>query len=124
IHNPGAVTLCMFAEMGWTVSETCSVSPDTPISGLSAENDGPTTFGAATQLSASILSGSNVNYEWDFGDGTTGNGSSLSHRYSAPGSYTAEVIAANSVSQDTATTLVEVVGEFQWVYLPLQVKQP
>jgi hypothetical protein len=205
IHNPGAVTLCMFAEMGWTVSESCSVSPDTPISGLTAVSDGPTILGAATQLSASILSGSNVSYEWDFGDstsgmgtavshtyaepgeytaqvtatnsisivtattlvqvdeaitglaaandgptalgsatqlsvtiangsnvsyewdfgdGTTGSGSTLSHLYSAPGSYTAEVLAANSVSQDTAPTLVEVLGELQWVYLPLQVRQP
>jgi hypothetical protein len=205
IHNPGAVTLCMFEEMGWTVSETCSAGPDTPINGLSAVNDGPTILGAATQLSANISSGSNVSYEWDFGDstsgsgavashtysspgeysvevtatnsvsqvkantlvqvdeaiaslaaandgptalgsatqlsativngsnvsyewdfgdGTSGGGSTLSHLYSAPGSYTAEVIAANSVSQETATTLVEVLGELKWVYLPLQVRQP
>jgi hypothetical protein len=27
IHNPGSVTLCMFAEMGWTVTESCEVTP-------------------------------------------------------------------------------------------------
>jgi PKD repeat protein len=108
IHNPGAVTLCMFAEMGWTVSETCSEATDILINGLSAGNDGPTLLGTATQLSASILSGSNVSYTWDFGDGSSGSGASVSHQYAAPGSYTAEVTATNPVSQETATTLVRV----------------
>jgi PKD repeat protein len=108
IHNPGAVTLCMFAEMGWTVSETCSGSPDTPISGLAAENDGPTIFATATQLNATITGGSNVSYAWDFGDRTSGSGASTSHTYTALGSYTAEVTATNSVNQATATTSVQV----------------
>jgi PKD repeat protein len=106
IHHPGSVTLCMFMEMGWTVSETCSSSPDTAISGLSAENDGPTIFGSATQLGADVTSGSNVTYDWDFGDGTSGSGQSVSHQYAAPGPYTAEVTATNSVNQGTATTSV------------------
>ncbi len=101
IHNPGAVTLCMFQEMGWTVSESCG-SP--AISGLTADNDSPTTLGAATQLTASIASGSDVNYVWDFGDNTGANGANVSHQYTAPGLYTAEVTASNSVNQETATT--------------------
>ena len=108
IHNPGAVTLCMFEEMGWTVSEICSGSPDTPISGLAAENDGPTIFGTATQLDANIAGGSNVSYAWNFGDSKSGSGKSVSHQYAAPGSYTAEVTATNSVNQATATTSVQV----------------
>ncbi len=108
IHHPGAVTLCMFAEMGWTVSETCSSGPDTPISGLSADNDGPTVFGTATQLSADITDGSNVSYEWNFGDGTNGSGKTVSHQYAAPGNYTAEVTAANSTSTANTTTSVVV----------------
>lgn len=108
IHHPGAVTLCMFEEMGWTVSETCSASTDTPISGLSAANNGPTVFGTATQLSATITGGSNVSYAWDFGDGSIGSGISVSHQYAAPGSYTAEVTATNSVNQETASTTVQV----------------
>ena len=27
IHNPGSVTLCMFKEMGWTVAESCDLTP-------------------------------------------------------------------------------------------------
>jgi hypothetical protein len=123
-HHPGSVTLCMFEEMGWTVSETCSSSTDTPISGLSASNDGPTLLGTATQLNANITGGSNVSYEWDFGDSSSGSGISVSHQYAAPGSYTAEVTATNSVNQETATTLVEVVAEIKWLYFPLQAKYP
>ncbi|HUV27516.1 MAG TPA: PKD domain-containing protein, partial [Anaerolineales bacterium] len=106
IHNPGAVTLCLFEDLGWTVSETCSTAADTPISGLAAANDGPTLLGTATQLSATISSGSNVSYEWDFGDSTSASGQNVAHQYAAPGLYTAEVTATNSVNQETAVTSV------------------
>jgi PKD repeat protein len=105
LHNPGSVTLCMFKEMGWTVAETCG---STAISGLTAGNDGPTALGSATQFTASITSGSNVTYEWDFGDSTNGNGLTVSHQYAAPGSYIAQVTASNSINQETATTTVQV----------------
>lgn len=105
IHNPGSVTLCMFKEMGWTVTESCG---GTAISGLTADNDGPTTLGSATQLTATITNGSDVTYEWDFGDGNNGSGSTVSHQYAASGTYTAEVTATNSVNQETATTIVHV----------------
>jgi PKD repeat protein len=103
IHNPGSVTLCMFSEMGWTITETCE---PTPINGLTVANDGPTILGNATQLTASISSGSNVSYEWDFGDGNHADGAAVAHQYASPGTYTAEVTATNSVSSDTATTTV------------------
>jgi len=105
IHNPGLVTLCMFEDMGWTVNESCNTAA---INGLTAANDGPTILGFATQLTASITSGSDVTYEWDFGDESNGSGPVVSHTYSAPGTYTAEVTATNSTSQATATTIVKV----------------
>jgi hypothetical protein len=108
IHHPGSVTLCMFEEMGWTVSETCSGSADIAVSELAAANDGPTLLGTPTQLSASITSGSNVTYTWDFGDSTGGSGASTSHTYPEAGEYTARVTATNAVSEETATTLVTV----------------
>jgi PKD repeat protein len=98
----------MFEEMGWTVSETCSGSADIAVSELAAANDGPTLLGTPTQLSASITSGSNVTYTWDFGDSTGGSGASTSHTYPEAGEYTARVTATNAVSEETATTLVTV----------------
>lgn len=105
IHNPGSVTLCMFAEMGWTVGQNCGA---TAISGLAASNDGPTVLGNQTQLTATITTGSDVTYGWDFGDGSIGSGAVVSHQYASPGIYTAEVTATNSVNSDSTTTTVYV----------------
>jgi len=105
VHNPGSVTLCMFAEMGWTVGQSCGT---TAISGLAASNDGPTVLGNQTQLSATISAGSGVIYAWDFGDGGNGSGAVVSHQYASPGIYTAEVTATNSVNSAQATTTIYV----------------
>ena len=118
IHNPGSVTLCMFKEMGWTVAESCGV---TAISGLTADNDGPTILGTTTQLTATITSGSNVTYEWDFGDGDSDTGAVVSHEYAAVGTYTSEVTATNSLGQETATTTI-IIFEPIRTFLPLLVK--
>jgi len=106
IHSPGSVTLCMFSDMGWTVAENCS---DPTITGLTAANDGPTELGSATQLTASIASGSPVTYNWDLGDGESGSGEEITHVYSATGSYTATVTATNTVNSTSASTLVEII---------------
>ncbi len=108
IYSPGSVTLCMFSDMGLTVAEACSSTP-TPITGLAAVNDGPTELGTATYLSASITSGSDVQYKWDFGDGGGGSGAVTSHVYASTGSFTAIVTATNTVSSTSASTLVEII---------------
>ena len=119
IYNPGSVTLCMFEDMGWTIAESCG---GVPISGLAADNDGPTILGSTTQLTITITGGSSVTYEWDFGDGGGDSGAEVSHEYSAPGTYTAVVTATNSISQKAATTMVEVKEIFSVVYIPLAIK--
>ncbi len=119
VHNPGSLTLCIFAEMGWTVSESCG---ETPISGLIAANDGPTVLGNLTQLTATITGGSNVTYEWDFGDGNNDSGAAVSHQYASPGLYTAEVTATNSIGSETATTDVQVLEISSTVFIPMLVK--
>jgi PKD repeat protein len=103
IHDPGPITLGIFQDIGWTIT-----SSDTPIAGLTASNDGPTTIGGATNLTATISAGDNVTYAWDFGDGATGGGASVAHTYQSAGSYTAVVTATNSAGSATATTDVTV----------------
>jgi hypothetical protein len=86
---------------------------------LTATNDGPTTLGQATTLTATITANSggtlflpdNMTYAWDFGDMDTGSGAVVTHTYPATGTYTALVIASNSASILTATTTVTVVEE-------------
>jgi PKD repeat protein len=106
IHNPGLVTLCMFNDMGWTVADACGA---TPITGLTATNNSPTVLGATTYLTATISGGSNVSYEWAFGDGNGDTGAEVSHQYAATGAYTAMVTATNSVGQASTSTFVQVV---------------
>ncbi len=79
-----------------------------PISGLTAVNDSPTVLGETTILTATVISGTNVTYDWDLGDGSTSAGPVVSHVYPDFGTYTATVTATNSVSQAQASTDVEI----------------
>jgi PKD repeat protein len=95
---------------------------DVPISGLSASNDSPTLFGIATTLCATVTSGSNIIYSWDFGDGETGDGAVVMHTYPAVGIYTATVTATNSANTLTADTRVTIIAPSFNLYLPLILK--
>lgn len=83
-----------------------TIQVEAAIAGLTAANDGPTALGETTTLSATLTTGSNVVYEWDFGDGNIASGPTVNHLYLAPGVYTATVTASNPVSSQTAATLV------------------
>lgn len=82
-----------------------------PIMGLMVSNDGPTVWGQATNLSASVSAGTALSYTWDLGDGTTAAGAEVSHTYAASGVYTATVTVSNPLQSVTAPTLVEVTNE-------------
>jgi len=50
-----------------------------------------------------------VSYEWDFGDGTTGTGPTVSHTYTEPGNYTATLIVRDAAgNEDTHFTNITV----------------
>lgn len=48
--------------------------------------------------------------EWDFGDGETGTGKFLSHRYSETGDYLVTQTATNSIGSSTAYYIVHICG--------------
>ncbi|MBN1262333.1 MAG: PKD domain-containing protein, partial [Anaerolineae bacterium] len=77
-----------------------------PITGLTAINNSPTPLGNTTQFSASVETGTGISYTWDFGDGATGTGATVTHAYTTIGRYTAVVTAANTVNITTTTTEV------------------
>jgi PKD repeat protein len=85
-------------------------SPDCPdpITGLTADNDSPTLLCSPTTLTATIATGSNVVYTWNFGDELEDNGAIVSHTYPQVGFYTAVVTATNSLGHISATTTVTV----------------
>lgn len=82
------------------------IDDDITINGLNAVNDGPTVLSNLTGLTATVATGNNVTFEWDFGDGTTDSGPNPTHSYGAIGSYTAIVTATNPTNFLTATTTV------------------
>ncbi|MGW8250463.1 MAG: PKD domain-containing protein, partial [Anaerolineales bacterium] len=76
------------------VSSTHTITiTDVAISGLVAISNSPTPLGQPTTLSASVQDGTNVVFDWDFGDGVSGSGAQVTHTYPATGSYTARVTA-------------------------------
>jgi subtilisin-like proprotein convertase family protein/PKD repeat protein len=80
------------------------------ITGLAAANDGPTTLGEVTALTATVTTGGAVDYTWDLGDGTLTNGGVAYHTYGATGTYAAIVTATQGAQVFTATTEVRVVA--------------
>jgi len=82
---------------------------DVPISNLAARNSSPTFIGHATAFTATVGSGSNVVYLWDFGDGSaTASGMIVTHTYGAVGVYTTSITATNSLSSLATTTRVTI----------------
>jgi plastocyanin len=82
---------------------------DQAIQGLSALNDGPTTLGGLTTLTATVTAGTNVTYTWDFGDESgMVTGAVVQHAYTSAGEFTATVTASNAGSQQSSTTSVSV----------------
>ncbi|MEX1020421.1 MAG: PKD domain-containing protein [Litorilinea sp.] len=81
---------------------------DIALTGLHVEHSGPTTLGASTAFTATLDSGSNALYHWDFDDGNTGSGAHPSHIYTQTGVYTAHVTAINGTNQQIASAVVPV----------------
>ena len=84
------------------------ITEPTPIEGLSASSDSPNRLGTKTTLTADLTSGSGGTYTWDLGDGETATGKEVTHHYPATGSYQATVTALNPVSEETASTTVQI----------------
>ncbi len=118
---PGSYTAKVTASNGQGTQNATTVVQvvDVPVAGLSANNNGPTPLGTATTFQAAVTTGTNVVFAWDFGDGGTAAGNTVSHTYAAPGSYTAKVTASNGQGTQNATTVVQVVGQQEYLYLPL-----
>ncbi len=90
-----------------------------PISGLVATNDSPTVLGHSTTFTATVTAGSNVVYNWAFGDGDSSVGAVATHTYPAVGTYTATVTASNSVGMLVKTSTVTIMDTIYPSYLPM-----
>lgn len=86
-----------------------TVEGEQQITGLAAQNSGPTTLGGATHFTATVATGTTVTYAWAFGDGSLAGGAHPQHIYAAVGDYTAVVTASNSIGDVVAQTTVQVI---------------
>jgi hypothetical protein len=78
------------------------------ISGLSASISAPTFLSEAITFSARVISGTQITYSWDFGDGRNDHGGAVSHAYTEPGVYTVILTAANSLGSQQISTSVTI----------------
>jgi len=106
--EPGEYTVTFMASNeGGSSSESMTVTVNRPpqparITSLNA-NPNPVDEGETVRFSSNVRGDTPVTYEWDFGDGSTGSGSSASHTYSESGTYTVELRASNDAGEDTRT---------------------
>lgn len=91
-----------------------------PPEGLTASNNGPTQLHNPTTFTASVTFGDAVSFHWDFADGTTGDGSTVTHTYAAAGVYHVMVTAANGAgSLSVVTTVTVLAPPAVKIYLPI-----
>lgn len=83
---------------------------DSAITGLAASSSSPTLIGQATQFTATAITGSNITWLWDFGDGNSSVLQTPTHSYVQPGTYSAVVTATNEASVVSAATNVQVMN--------------
>jgi hypothetical protein len=90
-----------------------------PLTGLTLTTDAPHVYGEMTTLTATFDSGTDVLFDWNFGDGETtwGIGGyeiaphyAVSHAFPAPGVYTTVVTATNSLNMLTSTTWITIIS--------------
>jgi gliding motility-associated-like protein len=91
-----------------TITQTVTVYPK-PVADYTFTNqcDGnPITFNSTSTINAP---GTINSYNWNFGDNTSGSGSSVSHTYNSPGNYNVTLIVnSNNSCADTITQQITV----------------
>ena len=77
-----------------------SVSPTTPDAGTGVSFDA----GSSTDSDGTVTS-----YQWDFGDGSTGTGKTVTHTYSASGTYTVKLnVTDNNGAHNVSSLTLQV----------------
>jgi len=82
-----------------------------PITGLTMLKDNPTIIGNSTHFTGVLGAGSNVEFQWNFGDGTQATGINASHTYALRGNYVVTLTAKNPAESRLVTGTVAVVDE-------------
>ncbi len=86
-----AIVAGVFLSKPTTPTTTSKVSPPTAVSIMASTQLAP--VGTPITFNA-LITGNATKVLWNFGDGTTGNGTTVNHTYQNPGSYLVEVNAS------------------------------
>ncbi len=89
-----------------TVSLTVAANPPPVFTSSPAAVPNPAIVGHAVQFSTNATNALTVNYAWDFGDGTTASGASVSHVFLLEGNYSISVTATDAVNGATSASIV------------------
>lgn len=111
--NPGFYNVTLIADnplacnLSDTAVVTLTVLPSTPLTASFTQILPPVCAPLTVQFEAATAS--NISdYFWDFGDGNTGNGASVSHTYSSTGDFTVSLTVSNPtgicILENTTTT--------------------
>ena len=125
-----AITVMVNVAAGAVPSTTASTTVSGGGDTSAANNTGATTINAVNLVQPvavftpaspqSVLTGSTVNFDgsastgtinqylWDFGDGSSGSGSVVSHQYTSPGVYTAVLRVTNDAQVASASVRITV----------------
>jgi PKD repeat protein len=109
-------------QSGNTTSQVDVTDPPPPNQPPQAIIVGPTTFDAGQPVtfdgSSSTPAGAIVNYQWDFGDGTTATGPIVDYTFGTPGSYNVTLTVTDGSGQTSTATSAVTVNPVQATILP------
>ncbi len=114
LSDNNAMFQCLVSNLfATTPSDVVSLTVNT----LPAIISGPTatpaaaTIGQSVQFSATAAGarGQAVTYNWDFGDGNTGSGPTVTHAYAAAENYTVTLTVTDTIGANSVRTLIEII---------------
>lgn len=105
-------TVVAINELGSGEANSEVIVQDIPVGTLGVTSDSPTLLGDETSFLAVVTGGSNVQYTWDFGDGsviTTTSTGVIGYQYPQVGSYTATITASNGMNAVSMPLAIRIV---------------
>lgn len=117
------VVLTVSNSWGNLVETLPVVVNDLPIVGLRLSHNAPRAVGELVTFTASVDGGTNVLFEWDFGDGGSALGATVSHRFERDGAFDVTLTASNSSDFKSTGRRITILSSWPYaVYLPISLK--